>query len=342
MKLSSVPHTLEFKYPFKIALYSRNTTAVVITEISCEGIIGYGEASMPPYLGESAETVLRFLSKAKKILSEYKFPLDLEELLNRIDLIEEKNTAAKASIDIALHDLKGKLEGKPCYEFWNLKGYEAPNTSITIGMDEPEVILEKLKDADAFKILKVKLGGVNDVDIVHTIRSYTDKAISVDVNQGWTNKEEALERIQWLKDKNVLFVEQPLKKEDLAGAVWLKERSPLPIIADESIQRYADLERIKDCFHGINVKLMKCSGLNEAHKIILQAKKYDLKVLIGCMSETSCAISAAAQLSSLADWVDLDGPLLIKKDLFKGLSYVEGKIVLSGKPGIGVERAEDL
>lgn len=338
MKISFSQHLLEFKYPFKIALNYRTSTPVVITEIECDGFAGYGEASLPPYLEENTKTVFQFLAKAEKVLKEYSTPENLETILNKIEAIAEGNTAAKASIDIALHDLKGKLEGRPCYKFWNLDKNRVPDTSMTIGMDEPEIILKKLKEAETFTILKVKLGGDNDFTIIETIRSHTTKTISVDVNQGWKTKEDALERIEWLKDKNVLFIEQPLNKLDFSGAAWLKERSPLPIIADESFQRFSDLEHVKDCFHGINIKLMKCSGLNEAYKIMVQARRYNLKILIGCMAESSCAVSAAGQLSSLADWSDLDGPLLIKNDLFTGLNYSEGKLVLNDQPGIGVER----
>ena len=338
MKLSYTPHILEFKYPFKIALNYRTSTPVVITEIKCDGIIGNGEASMPPYLGESHESVMRFLAKAEKVLNQYQTPFYIESILSSIDAIEENNTAAKASVDIALHDLKGKLEGRPCYSFWNLQKSGAPLTSVTIGMDEPAIIAKKLAEAETFKILKVKLGSDNDKGIIETIRSFTSKPISVDVNQGWNTKEFALDMIHWLQERNVLFVEQPLKKENLSDSAWLTERSPLPVIADESIQRLSDLDRIKDCFHGINIKLMKCTGLHEAHQLIVQARKYNMKILIGCMSETSCAISAAAQLSPLVDWADLDGPLLIKNDLFEGVGYEAGRLVLQDGPGIGVRR----
>lgn len=340
MKLHFTPYTLEFRYPFKIALNYRTTTPVVITEIMYDGIVGYGEASMPPYLGEDHATVAGFLIKAAKVLDEFKSPIYIETIIDRVETIADGNAAAKASIDIALHDLKGKLENRACYTFWNLKKEDAPYTSITIGMDEPDVVARKIKEAGIFKILKVKLGGDDDKRIIETIRSHTDKPVSVDVNQGWKTKEEALDMIHWLKEKNVLFVEQPLAKNDLTGSAWLSERSPLPVIADESFQRLADMMSIKDCFHGINVKLMKCAGLNEAYKIIMQAKKHGLKVLIGCMSETSCAVSAAAQLSPLADWADLDGPLLIKKDLFEGVGFNGGRLVLNDQPGIGVRRLQ--
>ncbi len=352
MEISFSQHLLQFKYPFKIALNYRTCTPVVITEIGCEGLTGYGEASLPPYLEETVKTVFQFLAKAEKVLKEYNTPENLETILNRIEAIAQGNTAAKASVDIALHDLKGKQEGRPCHTFWNQntnktsaisistpgKPVITPCISMTLGMDEPTVLLKKLKEAEAFTILKVKLGGETDFKIIELIRSHTAKAISVDVNQGWKTKEDALERIEWLKDKNVLFIEQPLNKLDFSGAAWLKERSPLPIIADESFQRISDLNQVKDCFHGINIKLMKCSGMNEAYKIMLQAKLLNLKILIGCMSESSCAVSAAGQLSPFADWSDLDGPLLIKNDLFSGLNYANGKLVLTDKPGIGVEK----
>ncbi|CAN5374490.1 dipeptide epimerase [soil metagenome] len=336
MKLSYTPHTLYFKRPFKIAHGIRSSTPIVIVEIKHEGLIGYGEASMPPYLGESHETVLEFLKKASPVIQNHKDPFDLEVILAEIDLLAPNNTAAKASIDIALHDLIGKLQNKPCWQLLGGDKNATPYTTYTLGIDEPEIIKQKIIEGETYKILKVKLNGENDKLIIDTIRSVSDKPIAIDVNQGWKNKEEALEMIHWLLDKNVLFVEQPLVKNKLDDAHWLFEKSPLPIYADESIQRYSDIESIKDCFHGINIKLMKCTGMHEAHKMISRARELDLKVLIGCMSETSCAISAAAQLSVFTDYADLDGPLLIKNNLFDGITFTNGKITLNDKPGIGV------
>jgi L-Ala-D/L-Glu epimerase len=180
------------------------------------------------------------------------------------------------------------------------------------------------------------LNGENDKLIINTIRSISDKPIAIDVNQGWKDKYNALEMLNWLSDKNILFVEQALPKDNSDDARWLFERSPLPLFADESIQRYADIDKVKDCFHGINIKLMKCTGMFEAYKMIKRARELNLKILIGCMSETSCAISAAAQLTPLADYADLDGALLIKNDLFDGITFLDGKIVLNEMPGIGV------
>lgn len=341
MKLSFKPHTLYFKHPFKIAHGVRTSTPIVIVELEHEGIIGYGEASMPPYLGESHETVLAFLKNVSFLLEKHKDPFQIESILMEIDLFAPNNSAAKASIDIALHDLIGKLQNKPCWQLFDADKNTAPFTTYTLGMDEPEVIKQKIEDGKNFKILKVKLNGENDKAIINNIRSITNKPIAIDVNQGWKNKEEALEMIHWLSDKNVLFIEQALAKNNMDDARWLFERSTLPLFADESIQRYVDIDNVKDCFHGINIKLMKCTGIQEAFKMIKRARELNLKVLIGCMSETSCAISAAAQLSPFADYADLDGALLIKNNLFDGITFTEGKITLNDMPGIGVVPKED-
>ncbi|MES2593124.1 MAG: dipeptide epimerase [Bacteroidota bacterium] len=335
MKLTYQPHTLYFKRPFKIAHGTRSSTAIVITQLEYEGTTGFGEACMPPYLGETHETVLLFLSRAVKLLSKYTYPFDIETILFEIDQIEPGNTAAKASVDIALHDLIGKLENKPCWQILKCDKNKTPYTTYTLGIDESEIIKQKIAEAEIYKILKVKLNGENDKLIIDTIRSITNKPIAVDVNQGWVDKYHALEMTEWLANKNVLFVEQPLPKNNFDDAAWLFERSPLPLFADESIQRYTDIDLIKNCFHGINIKLMKCTGIYEAHKMITKARKLNLKLLIGCMSETSCAASAAAQLSPLVDYADLDGPLLIKNDLFDGIKFEDGKITLSDLPGIG-------
>lgn len=336
MKLSFQPFTLQFKHPFKIAHGVRSSTPVVIVKIKYEEFVGYGEASMPPYLGESHETVIQFLEKVKPILEKLNYPFNMDEVLNEVDSIEQNNTAAKASIDIALHDLIGKITNQPIWSYFNADKLKAPNTTFTIGIDKPEVLKQKVTEASDYKMFKVKLNGEDDQLIINTIRSTTDKPIAVDVNQGWKNKEVAVKMIEWLSTQNVVLVEQPLLKTNLEEAYWLYQRSPLPLYADETVQRLKDIDSIIDCFHGINIKLMKCTGLNEANKMIKKAISSELKILIGCMSETSCAISAAAQLSPFANYADLDGALLIKNNLFEGLSFVEGKIVLNDRPGIGV------
>ncbi|MDP1746968.1 MAG: dipeptide epimerase [Bacteroidota bacterium] len=336
MELTFKPELLYFKRPFRIAHGVRLSTPIVLTQLEHQGVVGFGEASMPPYLGETHESVLFFLKKAAGLLSKHQDPFCIEAILKEIDSIAPDNTAAKASVDIALYDLVGKLQNKPCWQIFNCDKNNTPYTTYTLGIDEPEVIKEKVAEGENYKILKVKLNGENDKTIISTIRNITDKAIAIDVNQGWQDKYHALEMIEWLSDKNVLFIEQPLPKSNLDDAAWLFERSPLPLFADESIQRYSDMDKIKDCFHGVNIKLMKCTGMHEAFKMITRARELNLKVLMGCMSETSCAVSAAAQLSPLVDYADLDGPLLIKNNLFDGIEFINGKITLNELPGIGV------
>ncbi len=340
MQLSFYPHTLEFKRPFGISSGTRNSTPVVFTTIEYQGFIGYGEASMPPYLGENHESVVLFLSKAKEVIASYKEPFEIETILNTIDSIASNNTAAKSAIDIALHDLVGKVLQQPWHSLWKLDKNKTPLTTYTIGIDSLESIKDKIIESADYKILKVKLGSDKDKQIIETIRTYTDKPLAVDINQGWQDKHFALDMIHWLKEKNTLFIEQPMPKEKVNEMAWLTEKSPLPTIADESFQRIGDLEKVKGVFNGINIKLMKCTGMREAYNIISLAKQQGLKILIGCMSETSCAVSAAAQLSPLADWADLDGPLLIKKDYFNGITFNEGKIILNDLPGIGVIQTE--
>jgi L-alanine-DL-glutamate epimerase-like enolase superfamily enzyme len=336
LKLTFRPYTLELKYVFKIATSSRTTTPVVLTEIAYGGLLGYGEASMPPYLGETQETASAFLSKVD--LSRYRDPLQLETILADIDAIAPGNPAAKASIDIALHDLAGKLMNRPWYDIWGFDRSRTPFTTYTIGIDTPEVVRQKVQEAGEFKIYKVKLGRDNDKEMIETLRSVTDKPITVDVNQGWTDRQKALDMIHWLKERNVLLVEQPMPKEVVDDMAWLTERSPLPTIADEFCQRLPDVRRAYGVFSGINIKLMKSTGMREAHKMLLVARSLGMKVMLGCMTETSCGISAAAHLSPVVDWADLDGALLIKNDLFAGATIVEGKVTLPNRPGIGITK----
>jgi len=336
MKLRFYPYTLELKHVFTVATSSRKTTPVMITEIEYNGVVGYGEASMPPYLGESHQTVSQFLSSVN--LSQFDEPFRLEEILTYVDSLAPGNPAAKASIDIALHDLVGKLIGQPWYKIWGLNPEKTPYTSFTIGIDKPEVVRQKVKEAEQYKILKVKLGLDNDKEMIETIRSVTDKPIRCDVNQGWKNKEEALKMIEWLATKNVEFIEQPMPKDWYDEHAWLRERSPIPIIGDESVQRLKDVRKAFGVYDGINIKLMKSTGMREAYKMILLAHSLDMKVMLGCMTETSCAISAAAQLSPLVDWADLDGADLISNDLFDGAKIIDGKVTLTDLPGIGITK----
>jgi L-alanine-DL-glutamate epimerase-like enolase superfamily enzyme len=308
----------------------------MLTEIEYDGVTGYGEASMPPYLGESHATVSNFLKLAD--LSGFSSPFLMEEILDYIEALAPGNYAAKASVDIALHDLVGKLMNQPWYRIWGLNPGKAPYTSFTIGIDTPDVVRKKVEEASPYRILKVKLGQDNDKEMIQTIRSVTDKPICVDVNQGWKERKMALDMIYWLKDKGVVFVEQPMPKALVEDLAWLTQNSPLPVIADESVQTIMDVKKADGVYSGINIKLMKCGGMRSAFKMINTARALNMKVMIGCMTETSCAISAAAQLSPMVDWADLDGNLLIKNDLFEGVKVTDGKLILPDAPGIGIKK----
>lgn len=336
MRLSFEPYELQLRHTFTVASYSRKTTPDVQVKIEYDGFTGYGEASMPPYLGQSVETVTKFLQKVN--LEQFKDPFQTDDILTYVDGIGEGDTAAKAAVDIALHDLVGKLMGEPWYRIWGLNPGKAPNTTFTIGIDAPDVVREKTTEcADKFKILKVKVGLDNDEQMIRAIREVTDLPVAVDANQGWKDREKALDEIFWLKEHGVVMVEQPMPKERLDDNAWLTERSPVPILADEAIQRLKDIPSIRGAYAGINIKLMKCTGMREAWKMLNYARAEGMKVMVGCMTETSCAVSAAAQLSPAVDFADLDGNLLISNDRFEGMTVVDGKITLPDRPGIGLK-----
>jgi L-alanine-DL-glutamate epimerase-like enolase superfamily enzyme len=332
------PYELHLKHVFTLASGSRSTTPVMLTELEFENVIGYGEASMPPYLGESHATAGSFLSRIN--MKQFDNPFLMEDILAYVEQLAPGNYAAKASVDIALHDLVGKLMNQPWYKIWGLNRDKTPDTSFTIGIDKPEVVKTKVQEAEPYRILKVKLGQGNDKEMIETVRSQTDKPICVDINQGWTDKAMALDMSHWLKEKGVVFIEQPMPKALRDDIAWLTQNSPLPVIADESIQTISDFKQVQDVYSGINVKLMKCGGLRSAYVLIKMARALGMKVMIGCMTETSCAVSAAAQLSPLVDWADLDGNLLIDNDLFDGVTVRNGKIILPERPGIGIRLKE--
>ena len=335
MHLKFFPYELELTHTFTVASYSRKTTPDVQVEIEYEGVTGYGEASMPPYLGQSVASVTAFLEKVD--LSQFTDPFQLEDILAYVDSLSEGDSAAKAAVDIALHDLVGKLMGQPWYRIWGLDPAKAPSTTYTIGIDTADVVREKtLEAAGRFNILKVKVGLDTDEEMIRTIRSVTGVPLAVDANQGWKDRSKALDEIHWLAEQGIVMVEQPMPVTQLDDIAWLTERSPLPIFADESIQRLKDIPGLVGAFSGINIKLMKCTGMREAWKMVSTARALGMKVMVGCMTETSCAVSAAAQLSPAVDFADLDGNLLISNDRFSGVRVVDGKLTLPANPGIGV------
>ena len=335
LHLKYFPYELQLRHTFTVASYSRTTTPDVQVEIEYEDVTGYGEASMPPYLGQSVATVSAFLEKVD--LEQFTDPFQLEDILAYVDSLSPGDSAAKAAVDIALHDLVGKLIGQPWYKLWGLDPQKAPSTTFTIGIDTPDVVREKTLEAvGKFNILKVKVGLDTDEEMIRTIREVTRIPLAVDANQGWKDRSKALDEIFWLKEQGVVMVEQPMAKERIDDNAWLTEHSPLPIFADESIQRQADVPSVKGVYSGINIKLMKCTGMREGWKMAQLARALGLKVMVGCMTETSCAVSAAAQLSPYVDFADLDGNLLIANDRFDGVQVIDGKLSLPDRPGIGV------
>lgn len=337
MVLTYKSYLLEFKHPFGVSSNVRTHTPTVFVRIEHNGFFGYGEACLPAYLGETPEATLAFLQKIKPIIDSLDFSFDVKEVFQKIDLLSENNNAAKASIDIALTDLAGKISDTPYYDKMGFGKSVPVSTSATIGIDNAERLAQKIQEADDFSILKIKAGTPDDKALIQLIRKHTDKPLYVDVNQGWKDKHFVVDMLHWFKEQNVLLVEQPMPVEMISEMAWVTEKSPLPTIADESVKRLSDLEKIKGVFTGINIKLMKSAGLTGALEMVQYARKNNLEIMLGCMAESSCATSAMAQLLKFADYVDLDAPNLITNDPFKGITYNAGKVILNDLPGIGVE-----
>lgn len=336
LKLNYFIYELKFRYPFSIAAGTRTGTPAVFTELSFENYTGYGESALPPYLKDTVESTVQFFKSIDSHI--FSDPIKINEILDYTDHLTKGDYPAKAAIDMALHDLVGKMTGQPVHQLLGLLKNPMPLNTYTIGLDNEEMIQKKIEETKNFKLLKVKLNGENDEKIILLIRKLTDKAICVDINQGWNDLEQASDRLHFFKTQNIIFIEQPFQKNEIEKSARLKEKNILPLIADESFQSISDFEKIKNSFDGVNVKLMKCGGIRAGRKIIELAKKNNKSVLLGCMSESSCGVAAAAQLGSLVNWTDLDGPLLINNDPFTGVTYLNGKISLSGKPGLGINK----
>ena len=321
---------LQLKHPFKIARRATDTYRQVIS-VEVDG--GIGETAPARFYGETVETVMLALETIAPALPNN---LDaIHDVMAAVEMTLGGNYAAKSAIDMALHDRLGKKLGVPLYKLWGLNPQNTPYTSFTIGLDEPEVMAEKTRNAEAYPILKVKLGTSRDIEIIETLRSVTDKPIYVDANTAWTPKE-AVRKIHELAKYGVELIEQPTKPDDLVGLKFVRENSELPIIADESVKRASDIPALVGCVDGINIKLVKCGGLLEAHRMVHVARTHGLLIMIGCMIESSLGITAAAHLTPLVDYADLDGNLLITNDPYTGVSLDKGKLILPEHPGIGI------
>jgi L-alanine-DL-glutamate epimerase-like enolase superfamily enzyme len=334
MTLSWKQYDLQLKHTFRISRSARDIAPVIILQMEHDGIVGYGEASPTKRYGESLETIAAFFSLLD--LSRFDSPMMLEDILNFVDAAAPGNTSAKCAIDLALHDWVGKKLGVPLYQLWGLNPNKTAQCSFTIAIDTKEVVEQKVREAEEYPILKVKVGLDNDQEMINTIRAVTDKVLYVDANEGWKDKHLALERIKWLKDQNVEFVEQPMPADQFDDLKWLRDKSDLPLIADESVLRLSEVPKLAEAFDGINIKLMKCTGVREAMRMINTARALNMKVMMGCMIETAVGISAGAHLSPLLDYADLDGNVLISNDPFNGVRNIKGNLTLSDAPGLGV------
>jgi len=339
MKISFEPVELRCRHTFNIARkeLSGDVFKNVIVKLEYDGLTGWGEAAPSLIYGENQRTVMAALETLAPLVEKCADCWKLESLMRELDSELERNFSAKAAIDTALHDLQGKICGLPLYSLLGLDPDEAPLSTFTIGMDTVEVVRRKVREATDFPLLKVKVGGPRDLELVKVVRQEAPEAVlRVDANCGW-GPHEALRLIEELVAFEVELVEQPLPPSDVEGMRWLHERSPLPLMADESCERLEDVPACVGLFDAINIKLAKCGGIRHALKMIHCARAHGLKVMLGCMIETSILVSAAAHLSPLVDYADLDGAALLAEDPFKGMRLEKGRIILPEAPGLGVE-----
>jgi len=333
MKLDVKAFDLQLTTPFRISRHVQYTAANVLAQITHEGVTGIGEAAPSEHYGEYRATVLATLALLTDELGND--PFALEDTLKHINHVIRLNPSAKAAIDMALYDLVGKLLNVPVYKLLGLSAAQTPLTSFTIGIDTPENMAKKALAAREYPILKIKVGTKNDAANLKAIREVSDAVIRVDANTAWTPKE-AVRAINELAEFGIEFVEQPVAPHDLAGLKYVREHVPLPIITDESSITVEDIPRVAECTDGINIKLMKCGGIYHALKMIHVARAHNLKIMIGCMIESSLAITAAAHLTPLIDYADLDGHLLVDNDPYTGVTVENGKLILPERPGLGV------
>lgn len=329
MRLTWQPMTLKLATAFNIAHGSYTERHNVLARLDHDGLTGLGEAAVVPYLGESREGVMAYLAQAADALGDD--PWLIEDILDRLPA---GSHAAQSAVSLCLYDLHGQRLGQPLWRLWGLNPARAPLTSVTIGIDTAEVMAIQARALNA-PILKVKLGGPDDLPLVRAIRAVTDATLRVDANAGW-DRETALALLPALADLGVEFVEQPLAMDDVEGLRWLKARSPLPLFADETVRSVATVAVLAGAVDGVVVKLAKFGGLREARRAIDLAHALDMQVMLSCMVESTLGVSAAAHLAPLCEHADLDGPLLIANDPFQGMAYDGARLVLPRGPGLGV------
>ncbi len=341
MHLSWRRFTLRLRHPFNVS-YARTPSGaphkrdIIFVRLEHEGGVGWGEASPSRRYGETPETVEAFLSRFAA--SEPPVAFYKNRFMHELASFAPGNSAAKCAVDLAWHDWWGNKHGHSLASYLEWKELPAAGahvSSFTIGIDDLETVAAKVREAEEYPILKIKLGTERDREIIETVRSITDKTLRIDANEGWGTKEGALAMIEWLSTRGVELIEQPLPAANDADMPWLKERSPLPLIADESFAGAADVDRCAQGFHGVNVKLLKTGGLTGAVRAIDAARERGLKIMIGCFIESSLAVTAAAHLAPYADWADLDGAALCENDPYDGATIHKGVIAMPGGAGIG-------
>ncbi len=333
MKIKYISYNLRFKYPFTISRGTKTHQPTLIVSLEQFGLTGFGEAPAITYYNIPVEKMIADLELKLPVIEKFAFtePTRFWHFLHH--LIPD-NPFLVCALDIAAWDLYGKLQKKPLYDCWKLDIHEGPLTDYTIGIDTIEKMIEKMQ-AKPWPIYKIKLGTPDDAAIIRALRKHTDAILRVDANSGWT-LQQALDLIPALSECGVEFIEQPLEKYDLNGMRVLYDKSPVPLIADESCVSEPDVEKCHGLFHGINIKLTKCSGLTPALRMIEHARKLGMKVMAGSMNESTIGTAAIGHLLPLLDYVDMDGTLLLDEDIATGLDIDNGKVILSGKPGLGI------
>jgi L-alanine-DL-glutamate epimerase-like enolase superfamily enzyme len=334
MKIQHISYNLRFKYPFTISRGTKTHQPTLIVSLEQFGLTGYGEAPAISYYGIPVEKMIADLEIKKPFIEKFALT-EPSRFWHFLHHLIPDNPFLVCALDIAAWDLYGKLQKKPLYACWKLNISEGPMTDYTIGIDRVEKMVEKMQ-AKPWPIYKIKLGTPEDAVIIRALRKHTDAILRVDANSGWT-LQQALDLIPALYECGVEFIEQPLEKENLAGMRELYKKSPIPLIADESCVFEQDVEKCQGLFHGVNIKLTKCSGLTPALRMIETARKLGMKVMAGSMNESSIGSAAIGHLLPLLDYVDMDGTLLLDEDIASGLQIENGKVSLSGKPGLGIE-----
>jgi len=304
---------------------------------SLDGITGHGEGAPIVRYHEDAEGALKAVESVRDLILAAD-PMRFSNLMADVFRRVPGNWAGKAAIDIAIMDWVGQKLGIPLYQWLGLDPAGTPLTTFSIGIDTPEITRQKTREAADYPILKVKVGLATDEPTIEAVRSVTDKKLRVDANEGWKDKEEAVRKINWLEQHGVEFIEQPMPAEMIEETRWVRSRVHIPIIADEACQRASDIPKLKDAFDGVNVKLDKAGGILEARRMIDVAKALGMRTMLGCMVSSSVTVTAAAHLSPLVDYADLDGNLLISNDPFRGVKVEKGKLILPKGPGLGLTK----